>query len=166
MKSLLLCAMIVLSAAATMAQPHPKPGHDDAAPGGGPGIRVLRQLDLTADQKSEFSRLRSELRRQEIGLRASMAMGRVDMEELFRAEKPDKEKIDAALTAAGKLQTEAREARVAFWFDVNKILTADQQKVWKRAGLRFVRQRDEMAGERRGGWLGKLGRRLGNRFPR
>ncbi len=99
-----------------------------------------------------------------VDLQAAMKKERLDVQDEFHADKPDKGKIDAAIAKLGDLQVQVRQAHVQFWFDVNKILTADQQKVWKRAAERLLQERGRMMA---GGWMrrGEGGRR-GGMFPR
>ena len=126
---------------------------------------IMRRLNLNDEQKDKVSQLHSDLQRKQIDLRAKISELRVDVRELFRAQQPDQAKIDDAIEKIAKLQTDMKHARLAFWFDVNKNLTPEQQKIWHRMGIRFIADREQM---RRGAMQSFRHRRMSHDevFPR
>jgi len=127
MKRLLL-ALACMATLAT-AQPRQEMMDDDTAPMGR-GHR-MEQLKLTDDQEKQVDKLRSDMQKDQIALHSKIKTLRVDLREQFGADKPERGKIESLISEIGKLQTDAKLRHHAFWFDVNKLLTADQQKLWK-----------------------------------
>jgi len=146
MKRLLICLLTVFAVIGGFAQPSRGERHnpDQEKERGGFPRETMHRLNLTEDQQKQIEHLRSVLRKSEIDLNAKIASKKVDIEELFRAQTPDKMKIDESINQAAQLRGEAARARVAFWFDVNKILTSDQQKIWHKIGLRILHRRNRM----------------------
>ncbi len=130
MKTLILT--LLLAATVSAAQPRMGGMHR----GGEPGrmhARIVRQLDLSADQKAQFDKLSSKMMKEGIDLRSKIATARVDLKDLASAEKPDKGAITAKMAEINKLQGEMQASHVSFWFEVNSILKPEQQATWKKA---------------------------------
>jgi protein CpxP len=125
MKNLLV--LLILFTTVAMAQPR-KMG--EASPIRG---RLMEKLNLTDDQRKQVDKLHSDLQKKQITLRARIQSARVDVRDAFREDKPDRGKIESKLSDITKAQGEMKTNHVAFWFDVNKILTPEQQKIWKQA---------------------------------
>jgi Spy/CpxP family protein refolding chaperone len=96
---------------------------------------VMEELNLTDDQQKQFGKLHDEMEKKQIDLRSKVQSLRVDLKGLFRDEKPDQGKIESKINEISKLQNEMKHAHVGFWFSVNKILNADQQKAWKQHAM-------------------------------
>jgi Spy/CpxP family protein refolding chaperone len=146
MKHLLLLTMILSTAA--FAQP--RRGWDDRPMR---GIREMQKLDLTDDQRKQVDKLHSDLQKKQIALRAKIQAIRIDVRDAFREAKPDRGKIESKVNDITKAQGELKTNHLAFWFDVNKILTAEQQKVWREAPMMMCRGRGDRL---RGEWPGRL----------
>jgi Spy/CpxP family protein refolding chaperone len=142
MKNLLMFLIMLTSVA--MAQPR-KMG--DGRPMR--GIPVIEKLNLSDDQRKQVDKLHSDLQKKQIALRAKIQSARVDVRDAFREDKPDRAKIEAKLSEITKAQGEMKNNQVAFWFDVNKILTPDQQKIWKQAAMMHRRAGEGMRGGHR-----------------
>ena len=95
------------------------------------GGMMMERLKLTDDQEKQFTKLHDELQKQMIDTRSKVQSLRVDLKSLFRDEKADQGKIESTIQSIGKLQTDMKIQHVNFWFNVNKMLTAEQQKMWK-----------------------------------
>ncbi|HUL45319.1 MAG TPA: periplasmic heavy metal sensor [Bacteroidota bacterium] len=99
---------------------------------GRPGVPgIAGRLKLTDEQRKKFESLSSALEKKNIAIRSSVMSKRVDLRDLFRDENPSKEKIEAVQNEIGKLELDLKTNRTDFWFDVNSILTPDQQKIWR-----------------------------------
>ena len=129
-----------------LGQPEPKPR--------GEGVRLLEDLKLNDDQKKEMEKLRTELMKQGVAQHAKIATSRIELQELFRADDPDKAKIEKKLGEISQLENQGKMLRLNHWFSVNKLLTPDQQKVWKRSLMARGMQQH-------GGMM--MGRRMGHR---
>ena len=93
---------------------------------------MLKQLKLTDDQKSQIQKLRFDMMQKQIDLRAQLAHSRLDYEQLASADNPDQDAISSKIDQIDKAKVAMQKNKLAFWFDVNKVLTPDQQKVWKK----------------------------------
>lgn len=124
--SLLTLALL----AATFSQPQRMMGQMMAE---GPRIKFMQELNLTDAQKKDFEKLHFDNQKEMIDLRSKMAKSRLDLQQLMRADSPDKAAIDKKLGELSQIQLQMQQKKVNQWFAVNKLLTPDQQKVWKRA---------------------------------
>lgn len=96
---------------------------------------VVEKLKLTDDQEKQFGKLHAELEKKQIALRSKVQTLRVELRELFNEDKPDRGKIESKIGEISKLQNEMKLNHVGLWFDVSKILTPEQQEIWKERPL-------------------------------
>jgi len=132
MKSTVL--LLLLAATVAFSQPRfMNRGHQGArGMGREMGREMLAEkLNLTEDQKKEFGKIHTEFEKKQIGLHSKIKTMRLDLREIFQSDKPDRPKIESQISEISKLQNELKLNMVALWFDVNKMLTAEQQKIWK-----------------------------------
>lgn len=99
---------------------------------GGPGLRMMERLKLTDEQKKDVEKMRFDMAKQGIDRQAKIKTARVEVAQLFRADNPDKAAIEKKINEISQLQAQGKLAFVNHWFAVNKILTPDQQKIWKQ----------------------------------
>jgi Spy/CpxP family protein refolding chaperone len=118
----LLVAVVVL-AAPSMTQQFRLDGR-----GAGP---LLERLALTDQQKTQFEQLQADHIKFMIDQNAKVASAGVDLRVLLRAESPQRASIEKKMKEIAELRTQQQMARIGHWFAVQKILTPDQQKVWK-----------------------------------
>jgi len=90
------------------------------------------ELKLTDEQKKDIQKIKLDLMQKQIDIRAKIAHARLDYEQLASADSPDEEALAAKMDEISKLQTQLKKNMLDGWFAVNKILTPDQQKIWKR----------------------------------
>ena len=157
MKNLLL--FLFLFSTVAWAQPR---AMGDASPMR--GMRMMDRMKLTDEQRQQVGKLHSDLEKKQIAIRAKIQALRVDMRDAFRDEKPDKGKIESKMNEVTKLQGEMKSNYLAFWFDVNKMLIPEQQKIWKEApmmmnGMKGAGMRGGMRGRMhcRGKGMGMMG---------
>jgi Spy/CpxP family protein refolding chaperone len=127
-----LALSLILATSVAFAQPRWMQGDPP-----GPPIaqeKLMEKLDLTADQQKQVDKLHSELQKKQIALSSKIASLRLDVRDLFREDKPDRSKIELKLSEISKAQSETKLDHLGFWFDVNKTLTPEQQKIWKECG--------------------------------
>ena len=103
--------------------------------------RVLRELKLTDDQKKSIESLRFEMRKKAVEQQAQVKTARLELAELFKADQPNQSAIQKKVGEISQLQSQQRLLFVDHWFAVNKLLTPDQQKIWKRVSAQFLAQR-------------------------
>jgi Spy/CpxP family protein refolding chaperone len=124
-----LIIFLLLSASVLIAQP--KKFDDENMPPGKHREAFIEKLNLTSDQQKQFDKLHSDMQKSQIAQRAKVQTLRLELKDLFNEDNPSRTKIEAKLGEITKLQGDMKTSHVGFWFDVNKILTADQQKIWK-----------------------------------
>lgn len=90
------------------------------------------KLKLTDQQKADIQKIRLDQMEKRIDIRAQMQHARVDYEKLAAADNPDRDALTATLDQIAKLRGELQKNFLDGWFAVNKILTPDQQKIWKK----------------------------------
>ncbi len=94
--------------------------------------KIFKRLDLKPEQMAKVKTLRSQLQKDQIGVRAKIQTARIELRDQFDKDKPDRAMIESKLNEISKLQNELKLKTAGFWFDVNALLTPDQQKIWKR----------------------------------
>jgi len=94
---------------------------------------LIDGLKLTDAQKEQFDKTRYETQRKQIELRAKIATTRLDLQKLLNADSPDKSSIEKKFNEIASLQTAMKMNHFNAWFENNKVLTSEQQKVWKKA---------------------------------
>ena len=110
---------------------------------------IMDQLNLTDTQKDQMRKLRLELAKKQATLQSKIKMARLDMAELFLADKPDRAAIEKQIKTVSDLQYQEKVNRLDHMFAVKDILTPEQQKMMKQhmrdgGGLRRWRERGEM----------------------
>ncbi len=155
--SLLVAVVIALFSVYAWSQPNDteaKPGRDKK------GMEFRKhfgdELKLTDEQKKEVDKLRSETAKEMIDQHAKIAKSEIELRDLFKAETPDKAAIEKKMRAIADLRVEAKMIHINNWFAVNKLLTPEQQKVWKkflndRGHRKFGHFRGGRRGSDRGG---------------
>lgn len=129
-----------------------------AQPGRGNGWQsCLAQLKLTTEQQTQISKLRSQFQKEAVDIRASIAKARIDLRELFAAEKTDRALIEKKMREISDLTLTLKLKRLDHWEAINKVLTPEQQKEWKKFRSERMFQ-GRMSGKRmmnpRGGMMG------------
>ena len=92
---------------------------------------VFEALNLTDQQKEQMEKLRAENQRAQVQVRSKIQLARIDLRELYNAEKADKSAIEKKLKEISDLQHQMKINHLNHFFAVNAILTPEQQKVWK-----------------------------------
>jgi len=101
--------------------------------------RMIQQLALNEEQQKQFDALASEFRKESVDRRAEIAKARIELMDLLKTESPNQGKITNQLEKIGALESAAKANGLDHWFQVNKILTPEQQKVWKKTLIRIAR---------------------------
>jgi Spy/CpxP family protein refolding chaperone len=97
--------------------------------------RVMEKLMLTGAQKKDVDRIVFDAAKETIAQRAKVATARLELRQLVNADSPDKNAIEKKINEVDDLSTQIHINRVDGWFAINKLLTPDQQKIWKQALL-------------------------------
>lgn len=93
--------------------------------------RGIGKLNLTDTQKKDVDKIVFDAAKQTIAQRAKVATARLELRQLFKADSPDKNAIEKKMNEIADLSTQIRIDHVDGWFAINKLLTPDQQKIWK-----------------------------------
>lgn len=119
---------------------------------------LFAQLKLTDQQKAEAKKVWFDLKQKQIDVRAQLQHARLDYHELATADKPDQKALNAKIQDMANLRAQLQQNKLDSWFSVNKLLTAEQQKVWQKV------LEHPIAFERRG-WMNRRGH-FGNMMGR
>lgn len=141
-----IMALLIATSTLTFAQPSGAPRLGDRMKARQSHLRDA--LKLTDKQQADMKKLRLSLERKEVELRSKIQLARIDMKELYSADKPDRAGIEKAIKQVSDLQQQMKLNFVDFWFSVNAMLTPDQQKTWKEEVGRMVGQFGERSRER------------------
>ena len=109
---------------------------------------MFAELKLTDQQKSQMKDLRYETAKKEIELRSKLALSKLDLGRLVSADEPDKESIQKKLNEVAEQKTALEINKLNGWFEINKLLSPDQQKIWRRVLRQAVMERIGHDGER------------------
>jgi Spy/CpxP family protein refolding chaperone len=121
--------LAILAVAAIMMAAVPMCGQ----PADGQGFKkIMAKLNLTDEQKKSTGDIRVDMEKQEIAQKAKIETARVELQQLFKADNPDKSAIEGKMDEIAKLEVRAKMIRIDSWFAVNKILTPEQQKTWRK----------------------------------
>lgn len=90
--------------------------------------RLAEELDLTDVQRDKLQAIGDGLARKQIQMRADLAIARLDLSKLMRADLPTQSDVDAKVNAITRLQGDMMKASLTARLDSRKVLTADQRK--------------------------------------
>ncbi len=94
---------------------------------------IIKQLKPTPEQLNQMEKMKSDLEKQQVQTRAKMQTAGIELRDLLSAAEPNKEAVMKKLDEVAKYRVEMVKNRIEQWFAVNKILTPEQQKIWKEA---------------------------------
>ncbi len=117
--------------------------------------RIVESLKLSDSQKQDFEKLNTDFAKQRVAQQAKVKVAGIELHSLLLAEKPDRSAIEKKINEIGDLRAQNRMLHIDHWFEVNKILTPDQQKIWKGVLERPMESRfaDRMGRMHRGGTM-------------
>jgi Spy/CpxP family protein refolding chaperone len=92
---------------------------------------LFSRMNLNEQQKKQVDKMRFDMQRQLIGVGAKLQTARLELRELLAADSPDKVAIEQKMNEIAQIRVQKQSIRLNHWFAVDKILTPDQQKVWK-----------------------------------
>ncbi len=94
--------------------------------------KVIEKLNLTEVQKKDVDNIRVDMEKQAVSIRANLATAKIDLRQLLKADTPDKSTLEKKLNEIADLSVQVHINRLNAWFAVNKLLTPEQQKIWKK----------------------------------
>ena len=98
------------------------------AGGAGRGAMMLHGLDLTPDQQKKVEAIHERAQRQMIQQQADLRIATMDLQQLMRADSPDKGKIDAQIDKLAQLRAGMQKMHTATLLEVRALLTPEQLK--------------------------------------
>ena len=124
----MLASILLVSAQLVFAQ---APEDEDDPTGLFEQKPMLGRLKLNDQQKKQVEQMWFDMQKQMVGVRARRQTAMLELRQLLSAENPDKAAIEKKMNEGAQIGVQAATMRLNQWFEVNKILTADQQQVWK-----------------------------------
>lgn len=100
---------------------------------GSRAIQFLSSLDLSEEQMETIRPLHFDLEKKLIGLNERITLSRVELRELMHPKSLDQSKIAQKMGQISQLCLEKKTLRLDNWFEIQEILTPEQQKKWKQA---------------------------------
>jgi Spy/CpxP family protein refolding chaperone len=146
MRTLLLAILITGCLGYSYAQDHPEapPAEKRTAHMKRPDI--FAKLKLTDEQKTQLKDLKYETMKKEIDLRSKLALSKLELGRLVSAEEPDNEAIQKKIAEVAANKTALAVNKLNGWFEANKKLAPDQQKIWREELRTTVMERMEHEG--------------------
>lgn len=94
--------------------------------------KLVAKLNLTDEQKKDVEKIHFDAEKQAIAQKAKEGTARVELQHLLKADAPDKSAIEKKITEIADLRVQMHMIKIDSWFAINKLLTPDQQKTWKK----------------------------------
>ena len=104
--------------------------------------RLARELDLTGAQRTKMREAGERQMRRGIQERADLAITRLDLRQLVRADKPDQKAIDAQVDKLAGMRAQLQKERLATRLEMRSMLTdAQRAKLQELRATRKIRGR-------------------------
>jgi Spy/CpxP family protein refolding chaperone len=94
--------------------------------------KFMGKLNLTDEQKKDVEKIHFDAEKQTIAQKAKVETARVELQQLLKADAPDKSAIEKKMNDIADLEVQMHMIKINSWFAINKLLTPDQQKTWKK----------------------------------
>jgi Spy/CpxP family protein refolding chaperone len=149
--SLLSLAALLLFATSLDAQMR---GRDSERGFRGDGPRraeIHNELNLTEEQETKLTALRTEHQKAMIDKRAALQKARLDIRTEMVKDQPDMQAIERMIKNRETLRSEMQLNQVKHWNEIREILTPEQREIWNQHKRSF--------GERGARWDGRRGGR-------
>ncbi len=95
--------------------------------------KMMKELKLTDQQQEQFDKIMFDTQKKMIELKAKVATSKLELRRLMNAETIDKSAIEKKMTEIAVHEVAMRMNHINSWSEKNKILTPEQQKIWKKA---------------------------------
>jgi Spy/CpxP family protein refolding chaperone len=94
--------------------------------------KFMEKLNLTDEQKKDVEKIHFDAEKQTIAQKAKVETARVELRQLLKADAPEKSAIEKKISEMADLKVQMHMIKINSWFAINKLLTPDQQKTWKK----------------------------------
>jgi Spy/CpxP family protein refolding chaperone len=113
--------------------------------------KFMEKLNLTDEQKKDVDKIHVDAEKQTITQKAKEETARLELRQLLKADAPDKSAIEKKINDIADLKVQMHMIKINSWFAINKLLTPDQQKTWKKVlenapAMRRQRMMNRMSG--------------------
>jgi Spy/CpxP family protein refolding chaperone len=122
---------------------------------------MMDELKLNDQQKKDVDKIHSDAQKEQIDGHSEIAKARVELKDLLKADNPNQSSIEKKMNDISGLENQAQSKHLNVWFSINKLLTPDQQKVWKKTLANHGAMRGMRGQMRMGGRMGMMDRRGG-----
>jgi len=99
-------------------------------------MEMMRDLDLTREQRDKLAELRERRQRAAIRGRADLETAGLDLRKLLRAENPDRAAIGRQIDRIAMMRAEMQKGRVNAMLDMRAVLTPDQREKMRGERMR------------------------------
>ncbi len=113
----------------------------------GPERKMPKDLNLTDAQQEQFEKIEFDMQKKQIELGAKLATLKLEMNRLMSADQLDKGAVEKKMNEIAAQTIALRMNHLNAWSEKNKLLNADQQKIWKKMLLQRVRRMQKLDGE-------------------
>jgi Spy/CpxP family protein refolding chaperone len=103
--------------------------------------KFMEALKLTDNQKEQFQKTRFETEKKNIQIRAQLETAHLELRKLLTTDSPDIPAVEKKISEISSITSTLEINRFEAWAANNKILTPEQQKIWKRALLKRSNER-------------------------
>ncbi len=90
--------------------------------------RLMERLNLTTEQKTQMRKLWTDLEKKQIPIHSKIQLARVEIRELFMAEKPDRAAIERKMKEVSDLQYQTKLNNLDLALAARGILSKEQQE--------------------------------------
>ncbi|MGD0036787.1 MAG: periplasmic heavy metal sensor [Bacteroidota bacterium] len=94
--------------------------------------KFMEKLNLTDEQKKDVEKIHFDAEKQTIAQKAKVETEGIELRQLLKADAPDKSAIEKKISDIADLRVQMHMIKINSWFAINKLLTPDQQKMWKK----------------------------------
>jgi len=95
--------------------------------------KMMKELKLTDQQEEQFSKVKFDTQKKMIELKAKVETSKLELRRLMDAETIDKSSIEKKMNEIAVNEVAIRMNHLNSWIEMNKVLTPEQQKIWKKA---------------------------------
>jgi hypothetical protein len=95
--------------------------------------KIIKELKLTDPQQEQFDKVKFDTQKKMIELKAKVETSKLELRRLMDAETIDKSLIEKKMNEIATNEVAIRMNHLNSWIELNKALTPEQQKIWKKA---------------------------------
>jgi Spy/CpxP family protein refolding chaperone len=123
-----LCLLTAVTAAEKPSNPGPAPALEPRAERREEFSRILKELNLTEDQKQAMKKIRSEAEKEKIRLKGEIQTIEIDIRDEITNLAADEAKVVKMTEKIGELRTKMEVAKAHTLFKVRAVLNKEQQQ--------------------------------------